>query len=66
MNVSLLALISAINDATALANALGPLVQRAMADGKTEVTEAEVDAAQAHLNLNIQSLKDLIVKAETP
>ena len=66
MSLSVLAAVSAINDATALITALGPLVQQAMNKGETEITDADVALARAALVVNIDSLDALIEKAKTP
>lgn len=60
MSLTVLAAVQAINDATMLASALGPLVQQALANGQTEISDADVDAARARLSGNIDALDALI------
>lgn len=63
MSVSTLALVSAINDAAMIVSTFAPLVQRAMADGKTEVTDDDVNAAIARLDGDIDRLNAAIEAA---
>lgn len=56
--------IQAINDATMLAAALTPLVQRAVANGDAEISDADVDAARAALGDRIAELDAAIAKAK--
>lgn len=64
MSLTVLAAVTAINDAIVLANALTPLVQQALAHGQTEITDADVDAARAKLSTNIDALDAAIAKAK--
>lgn len=58
--VSLLDVVSTINDASMLINALAPLVREAVAAGQTEVSVEAVADARARLVMNIESLDALI------
>ena len=62
--VSLLDVVSTINDASMLISALTPLVQQAMAAGQTEVSAEAVADARARLAANIASLDALIDAAQ--
>ena len=64
MSVSVLTLVSAINDAAMLMNALTPLVQQAMNDGRTEVADEEVAAARLRLGNSIDALDAAIAREE--
>lgn len=66
MSLPVLAAVSAINDATALITALSPLIQQALAQGQTEISDEDVAAARAALVVNIDSLDALIAKAKQP
>ncbi len=57
--------IQAINDATMLAAALAPLVQRAVASGAAEISDADVEAARAALGTRIGELDAAIAAAKT-
>ncbi len=63
MSVSLLAVVSAINDASMLVTALTPLVQQAVATGQTEISDEDVAAARAKLGSSIDML-DAAIAAE--
>ncbi len=62
--VSLLDVVSTINDASMLINTLAPLVREAMADGKTEIDAEAVAEARARLTMNIASLDAMIDEAK--
>lgn len=64
MSLTILAAVQAINDATMLASALGPLVQQALAKGQTEISDEDVAAARAMLSGNIDSLDALIAASK--
>lgn len=66
--LTLLALVSAINDATMLVQAATPLVEQARAAGKGDdhvFTDEELDAHAVAVGSNIKSLRDLAAKQET-
>ena len=63
--VSLLDVVSTINDANALIGALTPLVQQAVAAGETEVSVEAVAEARARLTMNIASLDALISQGQS-
>lgn len=66
--LTLLALVSAINDATMLVQAATPLVEQARAAGKGDdhvFTDEELDAHAVAVGSNIQALRDLAAKQET-
>lgn len=63
MSLSVLAAVTAINDATMLLSALTPLVHQAMSNGQTEISDADVAAARAKLAGNIDALDAAIAKA---
>lgn len=66
--LTLLALVSAINDATMLVQAATPLVEQARAAGKGDdhvFTDEELDAHAVAVGANVQSLRDLAAKQET-
>jgi hypothetical protein len=63
--VSLLDVVSTINDASVLISTLTPLVQQAMAAGQTEVSAEAVAEARARLTMNIASLDAMISEART-
>ena len=68
MSLTLLALVSAINDATMLVQAATPLVEQARAAGKGDdhvFTDEELDAHAVAVGANVQSLRDLAAKQET-
>mgnify|MGYP001576063477 CR=1 FL=1 len=54
--------IQAVNDATALAAVLMPLIQGAVASRVDEISDEEVDAARAKLERNIAALDSLIAE----
>ena len=56
MSMTLLAAVSAINDATMLVNALQPLVNQAIAAGQAEISDDDVAAARARLGASIDLL----------
>lgn len=58
-----LQIVTAINDASMIVSALTPLWLRATQEGR-EVTEAEVDAALAGLDVKIDQLDAAIVAAK--
>ncbi len=62
MSITVLAAVTAINDATMLLAALTPLVQQAMANGQTEITDADVEASRAKLDASIEALDAMIAK----
>ena len=66
MSVSVLQAVTLINDATMLITALGPLVERALANGEDTITLDDVEAARANLVKNIDALDALIEKAKQP
>jgi hypothetical protein len=66
MSVSVLALVSAINDAASVMTALSPLVSQAMSQGKTSVTVEDIQKARAAVLSNIDSLDKLIEKYKQP
>jgi hypothetical protein len=61
--VSLLDVVSTINDAGMLISALTPLVHEAMSVGDTEVSAEAVAHARARLVMNIESLDAMISRA---
>jgi hypothetical protein len=63
MSVQLLAIVSAINDASMLVSALTPLVQQAVAAGQTEVSDEDLAAARARLGSSIDMLDAAIAAA---
>lgn len=63
MSTTVLALLTAINDATMLAGALTPLVQKAVGEGRAEVTDEEVEAARAKVTSGLDALDAAIAKA---
>ena len=66
--LTLLALVSAINDATMLVQAATPLVESARAAGKGDdhvFTDEELDAHAVAVGSNIKALRDLAAKQET-
>lgn len=63
MSATVLALVSAINDAVMLQAALTPLVKSALEDGRTEVTDEEVEAARAKVTSGLDALDAAIAKA---
>lgn len=63
MSISLLAAVTAINDANTIITALAPLVRQAMANGETEITDEQVAAARARLDGSIEALDAAIEKA---
>ena len=66
MSVSVLALVSAINDAASVMTALSPLVSQAMSQGKTTVSVEDIEKAHSSLLSNIDSLDKLIEKYKQP
>jgi hypothetical protein len=67
MSLTLLALVSAVNDATMLLQAATPLIESARAAGKGDdhvFTDAELDAHALAVGANVQSLRDLAAKQE--
>lgn len=64
MSVSTLALVTAINNAAMVVSTFAPLVQRAMQDGRPEVTDEEVSAAIARVDGDIQRLDAAIAAAK--
>lgn len=62
MSLTVLAAVEAINDATMLAAALGPLVRSALEQGTAEISDADVAAARAKLSGGIDALDALIAK----
>lgn len=62
--LSLLAVVTAVNDAAMLVSALTPLVQRAVAAGETEVSAEALSAASAALGMDIDALDAAIVRAQ--
>ena len=66
MSMSLLTAITAINDATMLVTALGPLVERALANGEDTISLDDVEAARTNLVKNIAALDALIEQAKQP
>lgn len=66
MSMSVLTAVTAINDATMLITALGPLVERALANGEDTITLDDVEAARTNLVKNIDALDALIEKAKQP
>lgn len=66
MSMSVLDAVTAINDATMLLTALGPLVQRALANGEDTISLDDVEAARSNLVKNIGALDALIEKAKQP
>jgi len=66
MSVGLLTIVSAINDAATLMTALTPLVTTALANGQTEVSDEDVQAARDKLTTKIDALDALIAKAKLP
>lgn len=66
MSISLLQAVTAINDATMLITALGPLVQRALENGEDTVSMVDVEIARGNLVKNIDALDALIEKAKQP
>lgn len=65
MSLTTLAAVSAINDAMTIVTALSPLVQRAMANGQTEISDEDVAAARASLTAGIDALDAAIEKARS-
>jgi hypothetical protein len=63
--VSLLDVVSTINDASVLISTLTPLVQQAMAAGDDSVSAEAVAEARARLTMNIASLDAMISEART-
>jgi hypothetical protein len=63
MSISLLAAVTAINDASMVITALSPLVRQAMANGDTEISDEQVAAARAKLDGSIDALDAAIAKA---
>lgn len=66
MSMSILDAVTAINDATMLLTALGPLVQRALVNGEDTISLDDVEAARSNLVKNIDALDALIEKAKQP
>lgn len=67
MSLTLLALVSAVNDATMLLQAATPLIESARAAGKGDdhvFTDEELDAHALAVGANVQSLRDLAAKQE--
>jgi hypothetical protein len=64
MSVPLLAIVSALNDATMLMQAFTPLYQQAIANGQTEVSDEDVAAARAGLGKSIDLLDAAIADAK--
>lgn len=63
MSASVLSIVSAINDAATVISALTPLVQQAMQNGDTEVSDEQLAAARAITTGSIQALDEAIAKA---
>jgi hypothetical protein len=66
MSVSVLALVSAINDAASVMTALSPLVSQAMSQGKTTVSVEDIEKSRGAALSNIDSLDKLIEKYKQP
>lgn len=65
MSITVLAAVSAINDAATIMTALTPLVQRAMANGDAEISDEDVAAARGTLTAGIEALDAAIEKARS-
>lgn len=63
MSLSLLAAVTAINDASTIITALSPLVRQAMENGEVEITDEQVAEARARLSGSIEALDAAIEKA---
>lgn len=63
MSTTVLAALTAVNDATMLVAALTPLIQQAVANGQAEISDEDVAAARARLGANIDALDAAIEKA---
>ena len=65
MSITTLAAVTAINDATMIISTLAPLLERAMQNGETVISDEDVDAARARALGALDSLDAAIEKART-